>query len=466
MQNQKRLKKVLVGGLFGRFDYSVDFSENGRSESAITIITAPNGYGKSTILRLIDDMLGGRYTQLSRTTFADLIVETTDSRGVMVKRTITSGDEDGQVIELNFTLLNSKTTSKSEAKKTWKITITPIADLELDDDFGANHPASHMQLERIVERELGLRRIGFREWRDPNDGRIYNREQLATLIEDHQAGGGRHRRAEPDWLTKFRTDLSVLYIPANRLRTAIRASGSRRPRGGEMVEVISDRVLDQIRMFNARYAGFGRELEQDFPSRVIEAIGSKEKIEQGEIMRLMDQVRRRESEYQELGLLSEIQTRRVSLAIKDPSALLVLGIYLRDIERKLESLKETAERLRIFIETLNSMLLFKQLEVKPDIGFQLIGSDKKTIPLRSLSSGEQHLIVLLGEIVFGSVESSLVLLDEPEISFHPEWQERFPDVLSRVVELNRCMIVMATHSPTLIKDKWDSVVELADQVAQ
>lgn len=233
-----------------------------------------------------------------------------------------------------------------------------------------------------------------------------------------------------------------------------------------MVEVISDRVLDQIRRFNARYAGIGRELEQDFPSRVIAAIGSKETIGQGEITRLMDQVRTRESEYQELGLLTEIQTRRVSLAIKDPSALLVLGIYLRDIERKLESLKQTAERLRIFIETLNSMLLFKKLKVTPDIGFQLVGSDGNTIPLRSLSSGEQHLIVLLGEIVFGSVESSLVLLDEPEISFHPDWQERFPDVLASVVKLNGCMIIMATHSPTLIKDKWDSVIELAYQVQQ
>ena len=458
MQHPKRLKKVFVGGLFGRFDYCIDFAENGRGESGITIVTAPNGYGKSTILRLIDDLLGGRYAQLSRTSFENLVVETADKNGVMVERTTKSADNDSQEIDLKFTRLNSKTS--------WKITITPISDPEIDDDFGASHATTFMQMDRIVERDLGLRRIGPREWRDPNDGRIYNREQLAMLVEDHQAGGGQNRRSEPEWLKTFRTSLSVLYIPANRLRAAIRASGPRRPRGGEMVEVISDRVLDQIRRFNARYAAIGRELEQDFPSRVIEAIGSKETIEHGEIVRLMDHVRRRESEYQELGLLSEIQTRRVSLAIKDPSALLVLGIYLRDIERKLESLKETAERLRIFIETLNSMLLFKQLRVAPDIGFQLIGGDGKTIPLRSLSSGEQHLIVLLGEIVFGSVESSVVLLDEPEISFHPDWQERFPDVLAKVVKINRCMIIMATHSPTLIKDEWDSVVELADQVRQ
>ncbi len=85
---KKRLKKVFVGGLFGRFDYSVNFEENGLSESGITIITAPNGYGKSTILRLIDDLLGGRYAQLSRTTFSELVVETSDNRGVMVERAV------------------------------------------------------------------------------------------------------------------------------------------------------------------------------------------------------------------------------------------------------------------------------------------------------------------------------------------------------------------------------------------
>jgi predicted ATP-binding protein involved in virulence len=154
------------------------------------------------------------------------------------------------------------------------------------------------------------------------------------------------------------------------------------------------------------------------------------------------------------------------LAIKDPSALLVLGIYLRDVGKKLQSLEETAERLRIFIETLNAMLLFKKLRISPDIGFQVIGGDGKTIALRALSSGEQHLIVLLGEVIFESVESGVVLLDEPEISFHPEWQELFPEVLEKVVKLNGCMIVMATHSPTLIQDRWDSVVELADQVAK
>lgn len=465
MAHQKRINKVVVGGLFGRFDYTLDFIKNGRHESGITIITAPNGYGKSTLLKLIDDLVGARYAHLSRTIFSKLVVETSDGRSVLVEQKIKSKNEENEQTVLRFTSMRTKGPTKNDSQKVWEINFTPISEPEIDDDFGTHAPA-YMHIERMVERELGLRRIGHREWRDPNDGRIYNREQLITLYEDIQAGGGHYRKSEPEWLTNFRAVVTVLYIPANRLRHTDRAGGPRRPRGAEMVEVVCDRVLDQIRRFNAKYSETGRRLEQDFPERVIHAIGSGEKIEQEGILRLINKVRMQESEYQELGLLSEVLTRRVNLAIKDPSALLVLGIYLQDIEQKLESLKSTAERLRIFIETLNSMLLFKKLRITPDIGFQVIGNDEKTIPLRSLSSGEQHLIVLLGEVIFGSVESGLVLLDEPELSFHPEWQERFPEVLSKVVQLNGCTIVMATHSPTLIQDRWDSVIELADQVKQ
>ena len=465
MEQQVKLRKVFVEGLFGRFDYNIDFAESGKKIRGITIITAPNGYGKSTILRLIDDLVSGHFAQLSRTTFSRLVIEASDGRGVMIERLVTKNDAGNEKLELKFTQARTKKTVGVVAEPPWQIEISALAESEADDDMASPLPP-YMQMERIVERELGLRRIGPREWRDPNDRRIYRREELEALFNEHRAGGLRHLKTEPSWLTKIRSAFNVLYIPANRLRSAIRSSGQHRQRGGEMVEVISDRVLEQIRRFHARYAAKGRTQEQDFPSRVLEAIGKKHKhiIEQVEVMRLMAEVRQQESEYQELGLLSEVQTRQVGLDITDPSALLVLGIYLEDIKGKLQSLRETAERLRIFIETLNSMLLFKRLRLTPEIGLEVVGDSGQIIPLRALSSGEQHLIVLLGEVIFESAESGVVLLDEPEISFHPEWQERFPEVLEKVVKINDCMVVMATHSPTLIQDRWDSVVELADQV--
>ena len=39
--------KIQFKGLFGRFDYTIEFKKDG-----LTIITGPNGFGKSTILKL------------------------------------------------------------------------------------------------------------------------------------------------------------------------------------------------------------------------------------------------------------------------------------------------------------------------------------------------------------------------------------------------------------------------------
>ena len=37
----------------------------------VTIITSPNGYGKTTILRLVDSAIAGRYAEIRRTPFRD-----------------------------------------------------------------------------------------------------------------------------------------------------------------------------------------------------------------------------------------------------------------------------------------------------------------------------------------------------------------------------------------------------------
>ena len=78
-----------------------------------------------------------------------------------------------------------------------------------------------------------------------------------------------------------------------------------------------------------------------------------------------------------------------------------------------------------------------------------------------LSSGEQHELVLLYELLFRLEPNALVLLDEPEISLHVAWQERVLSDLKKIVELSGVDIVVATHSPEIIRDRWDLTVGLS-----
>lgn len=71
--------------------------------------------------------------------------------------------------------------------------------------------------------------------------------------------------------------------------------------------------------------------------------------------------------------------------------------------------------------------------------------------LKRASSGEQCLLVLMLGIAGHIQDNSLVLIDEPEISLHPEWQERFMALLqSAFSPYSGCQFVIATHSPQII----------------
>ncbi|MDQ0011545.1 putative ATPase [Luteibacter jiangsuensis] len=73
------------------------------------------------------------------------------------------------------------------------------------------------------------------------------------------------------------------------------------------------------------------------------------------------------------------------------------------------------------------------------------------LSLRRASSGEQCLLAIILGVAGHLSNGSIVLIDEPEISLHPEWQERFMDLLVSAVSVFRgCQFVIATHSPQLV----------------
>lgn len=464
-----QLKELKVNKLFGRFDYLIPLLTESENNPGITILTAPNGYGKSTLLKIIADIAQGNYFNLARTNFEDIALITTDNIELSIKRNKTPQAVKKSEQVLIFNYIDNE--SKKLLKEKWILSLSKIRDNEFDEAISFSRTSS-LEMARLLEHRFPfLRRIGPAEWRDIRTNRILSRYDIIRLTESGRLENV-VKTDEPEWLTAFRTSLQILHIPANRLRTDFEPVSPSRIRSTDMVEIIADRVSENIKNAIRKYADEGRRLEQGFPNRIIYALRNHAQINQvdfqDQVMKLADDIRKLEIQYQDLGLLSQGQTDEIDRTISDESALIVLKTYLEDIMHKFAALEETADRLRIFVETINNLLLFKSLQPSIDDGFRVVSNDdsKTNIPLTALSSGEQHLIVLLGELVFGTTEGTLILLDEPEISFHPDWQERFPHVLGKIVDINKCAVVMATHSPTLVQNNWDSVIELADQVEQ
>lgn len=92
------------------------------------------------------------------------------------------------------------------------------------------------------------------------------------------------------------------------------------------------------------------------------------------------------------------------------------------------------------------------------ISFLLEG---KELSIYQLSSGEKQMLIILLTMLVQNFEPSLVILDEPEISLHSDWQRKLISVMRKINP--NAQIIIATHSPTLIMDGWlDNVFEISD----
>ncbi len=78
-----------------------------------------------------------------------------------------------------------------------------------------------------------------------------------------------------------------------------------------------------------------------------------------------------------------------------------------------------------------------------------------------LSSGEKQMLAILLTVLVENREPYALLMDEPEISLHIDWQQRLIDLIR---QLNpNAQIILSTHSPALIMDGWMSnVTEVED----
>lgn len=61
------LKAIKLKKLFGRFNYDIELKDEG-----ITIITGPNGYGKSTVLTILDEFCNKSLGDVLQHTFESI----------------------------------------------------------------------------------------------------------------------------------------------------------------------------------------------------------------------------------------------------------------------------------------------------------------------------------------------------------------------------------------------------------
>jgi len=138
----------------------------------------------------------------------------------------------------------------------------------------------------------------------------------------------------------------------------------------------------------------------------------------------------------------------------------VLSVYIEDVKKKLSVLDELSNKIDLLVKIINSRFLHKQMSISKNEGFIFRTSGNKDLQPTALSSGEQHELVLLFEMLFKVIPNSLILIDEPELSLHVVWQKEFLKDLQEIARIAGFDFLIATHSPQIIHDRWDITVEL------
>ncbi|MDE7160141.1 MAG: AAA family ATPase [Muribaculaceae bacterium] len=79
-------------------------------------------------------------------------------------------------------------------------------------------------------------------------------------------------------------------------------------------------------------------------------------------------------------------------------------------------------------------------------------ADGKSHDYTHLSAGEKQLLLILLTVFMQEKRPAVLVMDEPEISMHVDWQKRLIEVI-RDINPN-CQLIIATHSPMIIMDGW------------
>src|SRR6202035_3831628 len=100
-----RIKALSVNGLFGLFNHHVSLN----LDDKITIIHGPNGFGKTTILKMLNSVLIGRYWELRPIPFNTFSIEFDDGRMLKTVKSIDPQAKPGVERNLDITLFQNDT---------------------------------------------------------------------------------------------------------------------------------------------------------------------------------------------------------------------------------------------------------------------------------------------------------------------------------------------------------------------
>ncbi len=449
------VRSISIIGLHGRSQLQVEFQDG------LNVIHGSNGTGKTTLLHIIANLANGDIRRFFYLQFQSISIESSSGRKLFL---MPEKKAEGQDVAL---ILNID-------KKGYKLHISAQEYVEIShalvDFFGGRasyFPAFRTILDAIEPSRIpvGNARFAEREIRDSDvediervlsgfrrsKTRRNSREDRISIIKTHRCR---------EWFGPF---IPIIQYPS-------------------LAEVFR-KISTEVNEAQLKLAAADQSAYSTIFARTISSILDEQSSTTPNLEEFFSKVKERIDKLSPgigitegyMQIASAIERGDIHDAEKKIRISQVLSIYDDALNKREYAKTEAFMRLRQlqgsinkFFELSDTQKLSKRLEFieesqpKDNLLFDenvwIQVGEKKEYRYNFLSSGERHIISLLFAATHISDASGPVLIDEPEISLHVDWQRI---VLSELkAQSSSRQIIACTHSPEVLADHMDVEVSI------
>lgn len=419
------IARISIEKLHDLYDYDIRIPD----EQRVSIITGPNGYGKTTLLKIISHVLERKFWYFYFLRFNNLAIDFRNGLSIVIKK------------ELDETEENS-TSEIVSTKESIRIELHAVGDPNIFDSI----VLKSTYLARLA-RKYDTEYVPYRGALDLED--VLERE-YTFYTDTYLMEQGRN-------ILMFLQERSCQFIKEQRLFSISNSVPTRRKyQNGEYeINVISRELKEMFAQKQMEFASNSQEIDATFISRLIK--NKDLKYEEREFRIKLDSLKKKINDYRKYGL-----TPKTDILEEYPSELRnVLSLYIDDMEAKLSIFEDFYTRLSVFDRFVSGKSLSnKRIELNDKKGICIYNDNDEEVPLNKLSSGEQNLIILYYRLAFTTRKNSLLLIDEPENSLHMAWLSLMLEDYQQMADSLKCQIIIATHSPVFINSRWGITFDL------
>lgn len=427
------INRIVIDKLYDIYDYDITFDRGD-----LSLLTGPNGYGKTTILNIVRNALSLNLWYFYNLLYNSIQIYWGDGTILKIKKsTVPTNHEVKDLFDEDIVIEYSDVDEF----------VVEINHIDKDGKSLDSVILNNQRLDSLLDRYTPG--SGRREFISNPSFILENSVRLSMMDRDIRMGFGE--------LRMFARQSNCMYVQAQRLFENIRESRHDEidPKDRYTVTYLAVKVKDLYREEQRKYVEKSQQIDSTFIQRLIEKTHAT--YTRDEYQKKLEDLKQKIANFEKYGLLDKYNL----VEDYDDALGTVLSMHIDDMNDKFGVYDKIYDKLERFDKFVSGKgLSNKTMKLDPEEGITFISDSGRIIPLHKLSSGEQNIVILYYRLVFETNNETLVLIDEPENSIHVEWLKEMLNDYLETVEKLKCQMIIATHSIPFIDGHWDIAYDL------